>query len=687
MRKGSRGRRRCLVIAALLLMLLMLGTTASYAAGTESVLKQMSNYNIDSISNLVFNGLRLVGFAIVKGLATMTDEVYKAVVQIYGLLSFSWSSGIRGIYNSFAVLYKILFLVAFTFFGIKLMLTKNAERFNTINCIICIILVISAMPLFMEKMGKLTNNASQYAIEQWNDGTDNRDEVRSIASSVVSSNLVDLRKVDSKMSDSSLPSDLKKRKAYVSSKIKWKNIDINQYMDTGDSELNLKHSKVWENSLDYDSSGNATLKKIKGWTQVTSNYYYRWQVISWLALILELACIVVVLLFVAVRAGRIIIDLAMAMIYTPFVAVTDLSTGQRIKETIKDIIAHFAALFLIVALLSVYFVAITYIEAKSINAIAKVAMHIAVLWAVIDGPNIIERIAGIDVGYSGVWKTMLAGKAIGDAGAGAGRLAVGGAAAAGVAGRFAGKAGKAAGSVLVGKEGTEQIKNAAKDVAGGIKDKVSGEVQEATGGKGLLGFGRNAADAIGGKMTDTHSQEGLSRTADKAGAGIASSLGTSRTSGSPSGESFEDLNPRGDGQSDSADPSGGTSADILGEKDNSTLSPTGAMEQERGGSQASPIGEGNASSINPVALESSAVQADSRGTAGGMSSISPQNVQPHTANGGINTDSSTVRPAENGSRTSATGLNPKNSGNAAVKSGKSVNISPDSEIRDKGKKV
>lgn len=516
-RKRHRVLKRTILICVVMFGIISATGITALADSEESILKTLESYDIDSISNILLNGLRIVGFGIVKGLATATDAAYTAIIQVYKMIPFAYSGDISRLMGKFAILYKIVFLVAFTVFGIKLMLTRNADRFNTINCIICIVLVISAMPLCMEKMGKLTYNASNYAIEQWNDGyaqdaekdTKNKKKVGSIATSVISSNLVDLRRVDSNIKGDNLPGKLKKDKPYVSSNISWKRIDINEYMDYNDGDMKLKNESLWEHKLTYDDKGKATKTKIKGWTKYTSDYYYRWQVLSWFAMIMELLCIVVVLFFVTIRAGRVIIDLAMAMIYTPFVAVTDLSTGQRIKETIKDIIAHFAALFLIVAILSVYFVAITYIEGRSINSIAKIAMHIAVLWAVIDGPNIIERIAGIDMGYNGVWKTMLVGRAAVDGVRGAGHIAAG---TAKFAGKAAGKTVNLAGTVIAGKEGLAN----ARAAAGEAGDSVSDSVREATGGRGLFGFARNAAEAAGDHIAGEHSSEGLERASARA---------------------------------------------------------------------------------------------------------------------------------------------------------------------------
>lgn len=102
---------------------------------------------------------------------------------------------------------------------------------------------------------------------------------------------------------------------------------------------------------------------------------------------------------------------------------TDLTTGQRIKEAIKDIIAHFAAMFVLAAFMGIYFVAFTWINSSNLSLVPQLGMHIALVWAILDGPNIIERDIGVDAGFSGVWKTVLAAKSGADIARGFGSMA------------------------------------------------------------------------------------------------------------------------------------------------------------------------------------------------------------------------------------------------------------------------
>ena len=264
-------------------------------------------------------------------------------------------------------------------------------------------------------------------------------------------------------------------------------------MDYESKDYTLKHQSVWENKLEAsDESGKYELAKIDSWVKFASNYYYRYQITSWFGIFVMLGCMSFLLFFLIIRAAKIVIDLAGAMIYTPFIAVTDLTTGQRIKEAIKDIIAHFAAMFVLAAFMGIYFVAFTWINSSNLSLVPQLGMHIALVWAILDGPNIIERIIGVDAGFSGVWKTVLAAKSGADIARGFGSMA---SRAGKGAASAAGKAAKGVGTAAVGKEGLNKMSKKAKDAA-----KEPGKtVHNATDGKGLLGFGQNVKRGVEGR--------------------------------------------------------------------------------------------------------------------------------------------------------------------------------------------
>lgn len=495
-----RSRRFCRISFFLVCAATAFFLTAQIAAAESSeitFLKKLEEYDIADISSYPNDALRVIGFGIIKFLAWMGDSLYSGLQQVFDAITFSYSDEILALVSRYSVLYKSFFLVAVVGFGLYLIMKKGQKELNTVMCIFVMILILSGMPLMMQKIGNLTVASSHFVTQQWNN-SGNEKKITSISGTVLKESIVDLRKVDKNMTDTSLPKGLKKGSGYNNfNSNTWKTIDINSRMDYESKDYTLKHQSVWENKLEAsDESGKYELAKIDSWVKFASNYYYRYQITSWFGIFVMLGCMSFLLFFLIIRAAKIVIDLAGAMIYTPFIAVTDLTTGQRIKEAIKDIIAHFAAMFVLAAFMGIYFVAFTWINSSNLSLVPQLGMHIALVWAILDGPNIIERIIGVDAGFSGVWKTVLAAKSGADIARGFGSMA---SRAGKGAASAAGKAAKGAGAAAVGKEKMNQMNKNMKKAPGKV-------VRNATDGKGLLGFGQNAARE---KMTGVHTSESL----------------------------------------------------------------------------------------------------------------------------------------------------------------------------------
>lgn len=500
-------------------MFLML-TNSVYADGNIDILKQLNKYEIDDISNIFMDCMRSLGFLIIKFFAWLGDSLYKGLQQTFDAITFSYSNDIIKLVDRYSAIYKACFIVAVVGLGLYLTLRKGQQELNTVTCLIVMILIISAMPLMMKKMGELTSSSSDYVISQWQTSK-NEKMVQSISGTVLNESIVDLRKVDEKMSDSKLPGDLKKGEGYNDfNSTTWKSIDINARMDYESDNYSLNHNDVWEYKLEpAGKSGEYETEKIDGWTEFTSNYYYRYQVTSWFGIFIKLGSMMILLFFLILRASKIIIDLAGAMIYTPFIAVTDLTTGQRIKAAIQDIIAHFAALFVLAAFMGLYFVAFTWIESSNLSLVPKLAMHLALIWAILDGPDIIERIIGVDAGQSGVWNKLLGIKSGIDLANAGGKMVTGvghaGAGAAKGAAKIPGKAGKGIYGAVFGKDAADKMADNISDKVNDVKSAPKNAVHTATSGQGITGFVKNAKEGYSERFPADHTTESLARHADR----------------------------------------------------------------------------------------------------------------------------------------------------------------------------
>ena len=244
---------------------------------------------------------------------------------------------------------------------------------------------------------------------------------------------------------------------------------------------------------------------------ILKDYYYRYS-INWWTIIFSLIAMVITLLFTCFKSGRIVIEVAMHSVIAPFVAVTDLASGQRIKELIKSFIALFAVLFLIACLLGIYFMGVQYLASQhakgNIGNFTYVIMQLVLALAIIDGPNVIERIIGIDAGIKSGYQTIIGGLAIARGAKGMGSAARDAAVGnpiqrsmntgadgkrhfggiAGVGRKVASGIGKAS----IGQEGLKDIKAKKDGTLNGIKSKAN----DVTDGYGAAGAVKHGANTI-----------------------------------------------------------------------------------------------------------------------------------------------------------------------------------------------
>ncbi len=112
------------------------------------------------------------------------------------------------------------------------------------------------------------------------------------------------------------------------------------------------------------------------------------------------------------KIGRILIELAFNKILATVLAFSDIGTGKKLKMVVENILSMFAILISTSVLLKLYVVFTGWLNSPDVaieNQVVKLLVLGAGSWAVIDGPNIIERIFGIDAGIKSSWGAVVAG--------------------------------------------------------------------------------------------------------------------------------------------------------------------------------------------------------------------------------------------------------------------------------------
>lgn len=398
----TKRKRRIIIISTILFAFLV--PVISYGAddGTFKALHTLSQNGLDSIGNFGIDILRQIGWGITKFLAYIVDGLYKSFDGVFSIMTFSTSDKLAGLIGKYKVLYKIFLTVTIVIVGLWLIIGNKLEnQLNVSTCLMLMLVILLGMPVITEKMSSLTTQASKYAVSSWSE--DKNFKIDSIASGLIYDQIVDLNVLDKSLNPKTGAMSRFSTYGNSSNDFKlgtddYKYISINEGMGDENND-DLINPDVWRKKLRYnvESKGNFETVKLTDKFYITE-YYYRYQIRSWIMLILELFASVFVLLLTLIRIVRLIIEVAMAQIYMPIISVTDIVAGQRVKEALKGFLMLFLSIFLICAILGIYFLGMTYVNSLTVNGFLKFVFIIGLSWSLIDGSDILERVLGVDLG-------------------------------------------------------------------------------------------------------------------------------------------------------------------------------------------------------------------------------------------------------------------------------------------------
>src|SRR5699024_2533254 len=100
--------------------------------------------------------------------------------------------------------------------------------------------------------------------------------------------------------------------------------------------------------------------------ELLSQFYYRYTFNPW-SLLTQFIAISLALVATAFKFVRLFIEITFSKILSPFIATTDLSTGQRMKALIKDILINYSALALIRFVLQIDIIGVGWLTAQDVN--------------------------------------------------------------------------------------------------------------------------------------------------------------------------------------------------------------------------------------------------------------------------------------------------------------------------------
>ncbi|EGT0000233.1 hypothetical protein I9Y31_002526 [Clostridium perfringens] len=422
-------------------------------------LLELTNLGILTITGVVNHCFRWLGWGTIEVLASVVNGIEEAVNKIYTLNNFFQSKEINSLIDRYKPIMWAIFAISLLILGYKIMLNKKRDRQSIPTNILFSLIVVMALPMMMVQMNKITDMVVR----------DTKSEYTSSANLLVKDALYDLYALDRN------DFDFSKRNNIPDSNIF--NISINEEFEV---DSDTKHEDIFKYKIETLPNGEIKDTKLeKNWIAMDENYY-RYN-IDFIPVIISLLTTGITLLCVGFKVAKLIYELAFKKLFAIIFAFADIEDdNKRLKAILKDILASFIIIMLTAILLKLYVLfnawLSTVVTSTDIGigftsgTLAKLIFQISVSFAVIDAPNLVERILGIDAGLKSGFNTMMgayagaksifgAGKAAAKMGAGAvkgldGAIKGG----AGIAGGAAGLFGGASGSKTLAQE-QEEVRN------------------------------------------------------------------------------------------------------------------------------------------------------------------------------------------------------------------------------------
>ncbi|MDK4095389.1 hypothetical protein O0G34_10715 [Staphylococcus pseudintermedius] len=137
-----------------------------------------------------------------------------------------------------------------------------------------------------------------------------------------------------------------------------------------------------------------------------SGYYQRYQA-KFFSIWITLCTLAFVYLFTAFRVVRLGFEIATQKIIAPWIAVTDLSTLQKVKQLIISILTNYGLIWLILVFLKVFIILSSITFKSDLSFPVQLIIFIGLAFATVDGSDEVKKILGVDAGIKSGYQTYM----------------------------------------------------------------------------------------------------------------------------------------------------------------------------------------------------------------------------------------------------------------------------------------
>ncbi|WP_404506987.1 pLS20_p028 family conjugation system transmembrane protein [Bacillus sp. RC145] len=382
----------------------------------EEILKTIEAFSdYLQVGDIVNYVLRWLGWFLIVGLSLIVDALEGVTDAILGIKGFFNSPEIQNFVDMLYPLFVVLLAISFLYIGYMFIMNKQMNRSQIIINIFVTLSVLCLLSTGMTKVDKFTDDAIAVVKSE---------QKGSLSDEIIKKNITDIAVLDENKWK-------KKEDMNPKNHIPEKNIrqiDITEKIDKDfefakDKKLSDEGQKILKNKRVMDGMGVASLAELKdGWFDFFPEKYYRWHWNFW-NIFFTLLITGATLLLVSIKLARLFYELAFNYLLANILAPADVANGQKLKAVLSNILNIFIATIMIFLSLKLYIMGTAFLHDK-LNGVPYLIALAAFSMAVLDGPAVVERLFGIDIGLKSSWGMLAGGLAGGFAlGKGIGALA------------------------------------------------------------------------------------------------------------------------------------------------------------------------------------------------------------------------------------------------------------------------
>lgn len=356
----------------------------------------LKKHNGDFLSQFGF----WLGWAVVKGMFTVTDSIQNMIPDVLDLFNFIESTGLNNVYQSVMNTIVVgLMILSLMFVGYKMITGKGTIDLKSVamNIVMSVALILL--------MPTMISSGIQFSKIFYNDATTITNSDDGVAWSLIKQGVTDLAYINKTDQYSSIDKTEDRNKL---TRKNFQQTDLTQVLTNKVIDKLEKENPAADN-FRYELVENSNNEFVA--TKFSDNFlstfsdslksgYYRYQANLW-GISIGLTALAIAYVFSAFVIITAILELAFKRVLGVLVFATDIETGQRSKVVLSDILQCYLTVGFQGFGLSMFAMFINFLNSGqgiSTNIFIKTIAYICAVFVLIKGSGTVMRYFGVDIG-------------------------------------------------------------------------------------------------------------------------------------------------------------------------------------------------------------------------------------------------------------------------------------------------